>query len=489
MRRLRRWLAGHPWEFWFLTGLGVVTRGWGLTTPADLVWDERHYAYFIGAFLNRSWMMDVHPPLGRILLAAVAWVEGYGPDLMSQQVGAAWVRVLPAAAGALLVPVIWHLVRTMGGGRIAAAVAAGAVTFDLALLVESRYILPESMLLLAMLASISCALASGRTDGPRARVAWWVAAAVLAGASVSIKWTGLAATAILLVLVAGAAWRRHVTVRRAATGSALLVGIVGAVYLASFAAQFALLTDTGREDHWMSPAFTKTLEGSMNHVHGSRMPFLSAVAEMHRVMLVMNDNIAGQGGGLSSSPWYTWPISKHSITLLQRGGEEGAVQQWIVMTGNPVVWWGAVIGMLLALGGLALAHRPERAGEAWAIRLRERREAMLFLTVAWAINFVPFTLITRPMYLYHYFAALLFSIMLAAIGAEALLGWTERRGRFAWSGMLVASAVAFAYLAPMAYGWQISRDAARHRRAMLERGTPFRGSSTPSSLPPAPPGP
>jgi dolichyl-phosphate-mannose--protein O-mannosyl transferase len=484
VRSLRAWLAAHPWEFWLLTGLGFATRGWRLTTPSFVVWDERHYTYFIGAFLNRRWMMDVHPPLGRILLAAVAWMEGYGRDLITQEVGAPWVRVLPAAAGALLVPVVWHLVRAMGGGRVAAAVAAGAVTFDLALLVESRYILPDSMLLLATLASISCALAAGRADGTRPRVAWWVAAAVLAGAAVSIKWTGLAATGLLLLLVGWAAWRRRMPVRRAAIGTTLLVGIVGAVYLASFAGQIAVLIESGREDRWMSPAFTTTLEGSLNHVHGSRMPFLSVVAEMHRVMVVMNDNIGSHGGGPSSSPWYTWPTSEHGITVMQQGGEEEPVQQWIVMTGNPVVWWGALVGMLLALGGLALALRPDRASEPWAQRLRERREAMLFLMVAWAINFVPFALITRPMYLYHYFAALLFSIMLAAIGVEALLGWTERRGRLAWTGFLVASAVAFAYFAPMAYGWNVSRDAARHRRAILGGGVPFSESSTPSLRPP-----
>jgi dolichyl-phosphate-mannose-protein mannosyltransferase len=186
-------------------------------------------------------------------------------------------------------------------------------------------------------------------------------------------------------------------------------------------------------------------------------------------MVRMNASIAKQGGGASSSPWYTWPVSKHGVTMLSIRSDQPKGQRWMVMTGNPVVWWGALLGMLLAGVGMVAAHARRWHGAAWAADLRGRREAIAFLTVAYLANFAPFALIDRPMYLYHYFGALLFSIMLAAMGVELLTRHAGRAGtpiRVAWIAMLIASG---AYLAPIACGWPLSADAVRHRFAVLER--------------------
>jgi dolichyl-phosphate-mannose--protein O-mannosyl transferase len=436
--------ARVPPEFWLLCAAALITRFWSLTSPGELVWDERHYAYFIGSYLNRSWMMDVHPPLGRMLLAVVAWLEGYGRELMSQQVGAPWVRVLPALAGAALVPGVWGIVRALGGGRPAAALAATAVLADLGLLVQSRIILPDTLLLLAILGSVACTLASERAAAPQTRILWLLGAAIAAGAAVSIKWTGLSAAGLVGARLAYATWRRTLRPREALLHGAVALLVVAGVYLGSFAVQLRLLREAGREDVWMSPAFTRTLEGAANQEHGSTIPFLVAVKEVHQVMGRMNASIAEQGGGASSSPWYTWPISKHAITLQSKRSDQAEGQQWIVMTGNPLVWYSVFVGMLVVCAALGAAH------------LRRWRDA------AWAADL-------RPMYLYHYFAALLFSVMFAALGVDVLTRHGGRAGvvvRVSWITVMIAAA---AYLAPIAYGWPLSAQAVRHRFALLER--------------------
>lgn len=56
------------------------------------------------------------------------------------------------------------------------------------------------------------------------------------------------------------------------------------------------------------------------------------------------------------------------------------------MTGNPVVWWGALLGLAVVLVALVAAQRDRWSGTAWAVRLRERGEAPAFLLLAYRVN-------------------------------------------------------------------------------------------------------
>ncbi len=118
-----------------------------------------------------------------------------------------------------------------------------------------------------------------------------------------------------------------------------------------------------------------------------------------------------------------------------------------------------LLGAAVVLGGWAL--RPQR--------FSPYKWPLLFLGFAWFANFVPFALITRPMFLYHYFFALIFSIGFVAVGLGALLGWHEERTRtFSFSsrasgglywGLLAGALLVFLYFAPISYGIPITTEA------------------------------
>ena len=145
-------------------------------------------------------------------------------------------------------------------------------------------------------------------------------------------------------------------------------------------------------------------------------------------------------------------------------------RRWIGMFGNPVVWLGTLAGLAIVL--VAAARR--------AVPFVARWPVLLQLAVAYAFNFLPFAFIKRPMYLYHYFFALIFSVMLVALGIGAMAGWdTDDDTSFwqfptAWSGRLYVACIAlplfaFLYAAPMTYGWPLSESAMTHRLMLIER--------------------
>ena len=163
-------------------------------------------------------------------------------------------------------------------------------------------------------------------------------------------------------------------------------------------------------------------------------------------------------------------------------GQRGDTQ-WIMLQGNPVLWWGILAALALFGALLALARLSRRGGagraSVVAARARTHRDALLFLLAGYVMNFVPFAFITRPMYLYHYFFGLTYSVALASFAVGVLAGWTDddtdrlwrfpsRVSRTTYVAMIALVAVSFAYFAPMSYGTALSASAVQHRRWLLE---------------------
>jgi dolichyl-phosphate-mannose--protein O-mannosyl transferase len=113
------------------------------------------------------------------------------------------------------------------------------------------------------------------------------------------------------------------------------------------------------------------------------------------------------------SDWTTWPVEKRSIYYYLGPDEGGGKHRYLYLIGNPVVWWGTLLGVVLTLLGGIVA--PDR--------IYPHRRRLVLLGVAYFGSYLPFALIDRPMFLYHYFFPLLFSLAFAVYGIGVLAGW------------------------------------------------------------------
>jgi dolichyl-phosphate-mannose--protein O-mannosyl transferase len=241
-----------------------------------------------------------------------------------------------------------------------------------------------------------------------------------------------------------------------------------AVYTIPFAIHFALLTKSGNLDSAMSLPFQATLEGNPHYVKGATISFWAAFVDLHRTMQHYNLAWSDQYQR-SASPWYTWPVAKHSIGLLMNDVNKNGARVMVIF-GNQIVWWTLVFGLLVVAAGAVM--RTEETTRQWRV--------LLFLGVAYVANYLPFAFITRPMYLYHYFFALIYSAMLVSLGVGALAGWDSTDEDRLWKfpsgasaslyfGVLGLAAVYFIYLAPLSYGRPLNAAASQHRARVLER--------------------
>lgn len=459
----RRW---RP-ELILLVTLAAITRFWHLSWPRAVVFDEALYEEYVSHYFNGTYYFNLHPPVGKLLLALGAKVIGIAPATLAAPDPAVTLRVLPALAGTLIIPVFWLLLRQLGASRRVAALGAFLLMMDTALLTVSRFILIDSMLILFMLGSV-CAYLAARERTGAVCLAFAAGGGVLAGLAAGTKWTGLGALAVILLL-----WLQRAAGRRAArrqlTAEALMLTVVPAVvYVGAFAVHFALLPHTGNGDQVMSAAFRETLGGSPIYRHDAHMSLAAKVVDMHRAMLRENaalDTAAHPG----ASPWWSWPILKHPLYIWNDKPDAAGRTGHVFIEGNPVLWW----AILIALGALAVSGTDARR------RLAEHRGALLLMLAAYLINYLPFAFIGRILFLYSYLPALIFSLALVVMGVGTLAGWMtdaggplrfpSRRSAALYWGCAGLTLAAFVYFAPFSYGTPMTDAAYQRRLWVLER--------------------
>ena len=441
-------------ELFGLTALSVFTHFWNLFSPAAVVFDEAYYEKFAGAYFTHAFYFDVHPPLGNLMYAALARILHITPAVLAAPTPAPALRVLPATFGTIAVPLVYIILTQLGVGRRIATLGAAAILLDNALLADSRFILLDTLLIGFGLAAIACYLAS-RDRPARSRLPLLALSAFFAGCGLSIKWTGSSALAVILTAWFVACIRSRVAFRRFVVEGLVLVAIPAIIYCTSYAIHFALLTHAGPGNTFMSARFQSQLVGSLQYDPAARMSYWAKMADVNHAIKYGN-------GGLenvthpAASPWYTWPIMKHPFGFWEDATTPAGTKTQILLLGNPVVWWGGMVGVLLGAAMIALRR--------W--RYEHHTYAIVFLGGAIAINYLPFAGIRRLVYLYHYLFALIFVVALASVMIGVPAGWDGGRDDF-WrfptrrsaAGYVATFAlllVGFLYFLPFTYGWTMS---------------------------------
>lgn len=453
-------------ELWALTALSLLLHAWRLFAPGGVIFDELYYERFAGYSLDGTHFFDVHPPLGRLLFAATAALLHVPAQLLSSGGSAPQLRVLPAAFGAMLAPLVVILLRKLGATRKVATLGGLAILLENALLVIARTALPDIILIVLGIAAIVAWLESRQKSGG-VRWTWIALSALLAGGALSVKWTGASALGIIMVMWLADAYRDRANIARHGGALALLVALPVLVYLAAFQVQFSQVRHAGPGDLYMSVQYRRTLpQNAQYNAAAPKLSYWAKLREVHHAIRYGNgslQNVTNPG----ASPWYTWPIMKHPIAFAESSRPNGQARSLVILLGNPVVWWWA----LLASGAgvaLFLVRRSRFGGT---------QEAAMILGFAVLLNYVPFMAIKRVMYLYHYLFALVFLIALASLVSGALAGWLDddtppwrfASGRSAavYAGLVALMLVGFVYFAPFTFYLPVSPAAFDARFAVL----------------------
>ncbi|HEX6499358.1 MAG TPA: glycosyltransferase family 39 protein [Micromonosporaceae bacterium] len=394
-RRLVPPLPADRWSSWLATAVVVaiaaILRLVGLSSPKGKIFDETYYATEADELLHHGveWKPEsntgdfvVHPPLGKWIIAVGEKLFGY------HEFG--W-RIAAAVFGILSVLIVIRLARRLFGSTVLGCAAGLLMALDGMEFVLSRSALLDIFLMTFLLAAFACLVMDreqrrrrwlrqmeagldpsrpGRAGRPTFTfwrgVPWWrLAAGVLTGCAMAVKWSALwyILGFVILIYLWEAGARRSAGARRPwrdtildETGWVLLFGVlIVAVYLASWSGWFA--SDAGWDRHWLAtqgssepPVIGPLI--NLWHYHQEALNFHTHLTTHHTYQ---------------SWPWQ-WLLLGRPVAFYWSGdGPCGAAQcaSEVLLLGTPVLWW----SFLPALAGLAWFGISRRDWRALAIGL------------------------------------------------------------------------------------------------------------------------
>ncbi len=450
------------WPFFALSFLALVLHFAWLNYPSQVVFDEVHFGKFVAGYFTHEYFFDIHPPLGKMMIAFTAKAFSVNPVFAFDRIGEAVpaatlvaLRFLPALFGAGLVLLFSWLAYLLSRRRSVALFAGALAILDTALLVQSKFILVDIFLLcFEILTLIFFLLYQRQPPGRRGRRLFFLGlTGLFFGLTISVKWTGLAVLSIIGLALAGkfiwpnwAAYfspqnnfNRRKNFREIIT-NLLIIGTLGfLMYLIPFWFHFKILDKPGPGNAFMSQTFQAELKYGRG-VLSAPLTFPEKFLELNQTMFRANAGITSEHA--FGSRWWGWPFNVRPVYYWNQEiiTDHSGWQAKIYLTGNPLLWWLVFFGVLAAFAQGFFRSRDNTL-----------KPAFLWLVAAYLVNLLPFIFIGRISFLYHYLPSLLFGLLILSLWLDQL--WPKYRKLLLAIFLLLF--LNFLLLTPLVYGWPL----------------------------------
>ncbi|MEG2251697.1 MAG: phospholipid carrier-dependent glycosyltransferase, partial [Clostridia bacterium] len=408
-----------------------------------------------------------HPPLGKLMMSVGIALFGMTPF--------GW-RFAGAFIGVWMLPALYLLALQLTKRRSLATVAMLALTFDLMHYTQTRIATIDSFPVLFIILSYLLMARYMQTDvfavgaGEKPRLftkAYWRSLIPLAlcglcmGLSIASKWIGLYSAVGLAVLFFIAVYRQY------------RVGNIAYAYSAEDAdeepnenrrARIFGAQEFALKRVFMTCGFCVLFFILVPCViyYLSYIPYLSPTGPV-----TLQRIIAAQQGMLSyhstpglgmdhpfQSPWWQWPFILKPMWFSQDKFEPDGYAATIMCMGNPWVFYIGAICMVAIILAFVLKYVKLRDG----VRLRrgDGDLTLCIVIIGFMAQYLPWVLVPRSMYMYHYFASVPF-IILATVWMIGKIPDSRRAWRRGVIALYVAGAIAFFVMFfPYASGWLTS---------------------------------
>ncbi|KAK9299727.1 hypothetical protein QLX08_007353 [Tetragonisca angustula] len=308
-------------NWWILFGIIIIltagTRFYKVTEPQHVCWDETHFGKMGSWYINRTFFFDVHPPLGKMLIALSGYLTGYDgtfpfekPGDKFENVKYVGMRIFCTFLGATIVPLSYLIVWDLTKSVQAAAFSALFVLFDVGLLTLNQYILLDPILLCFMMcATWGMARIGSLHDEPFTGKWWgWLAfTGISLACTISVKFVGLFVVLLVGLNTAFELWRElgDLTKSIINVGKHLLARCICLIfipvllYMLFFYIHLSVLNKSGSGDGFYSSEFQSLLEG--NSLYNATMPRQLA----YGATITLKNHRTG--GGYLHSHWHLYP--------------------------------------------------------------------------------------------------------------------------------------------------------------------------------------
>jgi dolichyl-phosphate-mannose--protein O-mannosyl transferase len=376
------------------------------TYKSESVFDEVYFVRAAEDYLSgRDPYENTHPPLGKLIIAAGISILGNNP--------LGW-RIAGVFFASAMIPVIYLLGKEISGSWLGGIFSALLLGFDFMRFTMGKMATTDTFLVFFSLASLlffyrymKGVLDEGWGISPR----HLFLAVILSSLGFATKWTAafsLAAQFFTLGLIRfGFLKNRDGQKRTGAINGNVLLVLTGTATVFIFVYLLTYIPYMGL-GHSLRDVFERQL---------SMFSYHSVLEARHGY----------------ASPWWSWPLLSRPVWLYvsELGGE---LVSTMVAMGNPAVWWVGLIVMINETKRIIRGGAPSR----------------VFLVTMYAFQWLPYALIQRSLFLYHFFLNV--PILCLVISDRMVDIWRENEKRPRTIIYLILVIVAFILYYPVISG-------------------------------------
>ncbi len=405
----------------------------GISFRNGTYFDEIYHARTGYEFLHGLRTYETtHPPLGKVLISAGIALFGMTPF--------GW-RIAGTVFGILMLPVIYLFARDISRSRLLGGFASVLLAADFMHFAQTRIATIDvyvTFFILLMYYFMYRYTQMSFYDTPLRKTFLPLGACgVTMGLAVASKWTGVYAGVGLAVIFFASLCRRYQEYRYAKENPSKCSGKIRH-------------EDVVRE---FRPHVVSTIKFCLLFFVAvpvliyilSYIPFKSWDTGLLSKMWNNQIGMLSYHAGLEaehpfSSPWYEWPVMIRPI-LYYAESLGGTLRQSISAFGNPLVWWTGILA-LIYLVYLAAGKKDKTA---------------MFLGVGYLAEYLPWCLVPRITFIYHYFPSVPFVVLALMYCAKDLrTRLPERKWHILVAGYAAAATGLFLLFYPVISGQTVS---------------------------------
>ncbi len=420
----------------FLLSLGL--RFWNLEQFNTLVFDEIYYAKFANNYLTQTPFLNSHPPLTEYLIAIGIWIGSWfpaSPEITNDLTGS-WrstisYRWLNALTGSFFPIILGAIAYQITQRRSYTIIITFLATLEGLFLVESRYALNNIYLVtFGLLGCLFVLLYLNHKQH-----LYLTLSGIFFGASVAIKWNGLGFLLgiYLIIFIVYLSQKLEHLFNSKNLGIFKNIKLIEPSLLV-----FNLL---------IIPLFTYSILW---------LPYLLfnpnySWWEIHQKIWFFHQTI-GDGSEVHPycSKWYSWLIMARPIAYYynQKSTSEGTIIYDVHAMGNPILWWLAT-GSILTFSIFFIVILYKQKYNCFF-------PVLFFMLINYLANFLPWALVSRCTFLYHYMSAYSFSLLGIGLIIEQCLISQFVLNRRLGIILLLLITLAFIYWLPIYLGLPLS---------------------------------
>jgi dolichyl-phosphate-mannose-protein mannosyltransferase len=389
------------------------------TYMTQTYFDEIYYVRSAEQYLNLQVPYEwTHPPLGKLIIASGISFFGFNPF--------GW-RILGVVAATLMIPLIYILGKKLFGKWIGAVASAFLLAFDFMHFTLARMATVDTYVVLFSLASqlfFLIYLKNVQKNGWKTSVKPLFMAILFFALGFSTKWFVLYGFAAQLTFLAALRLKEVSKLKKGLLEKLYVFTdppfstIVGFLLLAVLVYFLTYIPDVlaGR-----SLINLLSLQGAMYNYHAT----LNATHAF-------------------ASSWWTWPLMLRPLWLYVSTLPNN-VTSTITLMGNPLVWW-VGFACLISISIFAIDKIVKAAGN----RLGKISLPALFIITFFFFQWVPYMLISRITFIYHFYLNVPFLCLATAYFISKY--WSSRWVKLAAIAYFAATAALFALFYPVISG-------------------------------------